>query len=241
MRDAKDFFNASPSNNLYVCKSTIAMTDNFDIKNCTVVRKVEVGEALSVIDGADGKKDTEVEITRLKFKALRDGTSGWVTLKGNQGTLFVEPSKIHYTINRDVKMRSASTPDSPVVRILKKNEAFSAMAEPIEDQLRTVTVVRSRAMEDGASGWVVWSSGAAPVRPWKPRYVCRTPVPFTTGISATTPEVKTAEVGEIFEVVEGPTFDKINEVRRVKVAQSGATVGWATIRSRSGEVLLEVK
>merc|ERR1712176_1449977 len=51
LKDSKDTTFATPSKAYYVCKSTIAMTDTFDIKKCKVLRKVEVGEALEVLEG----------------------------------------------------------------------------------------------------------------------------------------------------------------------------------------------
>merc|ERR1712232_754039 len=100
MKDAAGVETASPSEDIYVCRSTIAMTDVFDISSCQVTRKVDIGEALQVIDQQDQQADDEKEIKRLRFRAVRDGKEGWVTLKGNQGTLYAEPSKSHYVISK---------------------------------------------------------------------------------------------------------------------------------------------
>jgi len=223
-----------------VCKSTIAMTDTFDIKTCNVVRKVDVGEALEVI-ARESKEDAEVEIKRLQFRAVRDGKEGWITLKGNQGTVFVEPSKSHFTMDKNVVLRAAAAADSKVIRTLKKGEVFLTSEEPIEEQPAARMVVRARAVQDGMTGWVLWSGSSPPLRPWKPRYVCKSPVVLTLTASDSSESVRHAEVGEIFDAVEGPALDSASGRQRIRCALGGAVVGWATIRSADGELMLESK
>merc|ERR1712019_279312 len=128
LRDASGFTTAQLCKGLYVCRSTIAMTDVFDIKsNCQVIRKIDVGEALEVIGKEKEKQDSSVEIFRLQFKAVRDGKQGWVTLKGNQGTVFVEPSSEHYVMTCNASLRTGRGSDSQVVRELQIGEQIVAM------------------------------------------------------------------------------------------------------------------
>merc|ERR1712139_639945 len=76
---------ASASSSFYVCKSTIAMTNVFDIKTCKVEKKVVVGETLQVISDQESQQDETRGVSRLRFRSVRDGKEGWVSLKGNQG------------------------------------------------------------------------------------------------------------------------------------------------------------
>lgn len=244
LRDsAGDASAVAKSDNLYVCRSAIAMTDSFDIKSCQVIRKVAKGETLLVIGGREGKEDAEVEITRLQFRAAKDGVEGWVTLKGNQGTVFLDVSGVHYTMTREVVLRAGKERDAAVVRRLQAGEAFAGAGEPEEEQPPARFVLRARALEDGASGWVSFSSGGgAPLRPWRPRYVCRAPMTFTADASGSTLAAgASAATGEVLEVVEGPELEKATGLRRVRCAKGGAVLGWAPLRGEKDEVLLEAK
>eukprot|EP00928_Gymnodinium_smaydae_P087302 TRINITY_DN71581_c0_g1_i1.p1 TRINITY_DN71581_c0_g1~~TRINITY_DN71581_c0_g1_i1.p1 ORF type:complete len:2009 (+),score=514.05 TRINITY_DN71581_c0_g1_i1:70-6027(+) len=242
LRNAAGVVSASRNKDLFVCRSPIAMTDVFDIKACNVVRKVDRGEVLLVIGGREGKEDSDVEITRLHFRALRDDKEGWVTLKGNQGTLFVEESDRHYTLDSDAVLRSGRGESTAAVRTLKAGEAFEAKAAPLEEKSVSLLVVRARGVDDGKEGWIVFAKGsAAPVRPWRPRYVCRRSVDLTADSDAASKVSRPAQVGEVFEVVDVPVVDKSSGLRRVLLASSGVNAGWATIRGSDGVALMEVK
>lgn len=157
---------AALSTKLFVCRSTIAMTDVFELDSCKVVRKVDVGEALEVIGGQE-KADEEKAITRLQFRAVRDGKEGWVTLKGNQGTVYVETSTSHYVLAREAVLREGAAKDSAALRPLKAGEAVEALDAPQEVKRDPRMGVCARALQDGKSGWVIFPPGpGAPVKPW---------------------------------------------------------------------------
>jgi len=240
IRDATGTQAAEPSKGLYVCKSAIAMTDVFDIKNCQVVRKVDVGETLEMV--GEAKEDSAVEISRLEFRALRDGKKGWVTLKGNQGTVFVESSTSHYTISSSVALRSAASRDSPVVRELSVGEKIEAMEAPREEQPDSRILARVRALEDSAAGWLSWTKASkkTPLRPWTSKYVCKASMDITSSLKADQSAVKKAEVGDVFECIQGPVLDASSGSRRVRLATAAdGAVGWASVRDIDGAQLLE--
>merc|ERR1712194_736399 len=80
----------------YSCTATVAITDEQDIKNCKVVRKMTTGEMFTLVEGPIEDKDAG--ITRLKGKCLKDELEGWITVKGNAGTVYVEPSSKYYSV-----------------------------------------------------------------------------------------------------------------------------------------------
>lgn len=101
---------------------------------------------------------------------------------------------------------------------------------------------RARALEGGV-GWLIFAPGPkAPVKPWKPRYVVRAAVDITASLALPTGAgaVRRAEVGEVFQVAEGPTLDATSGLRRLRLAtaEDGA-IGWATIRDGDGKAFLE--
>lgn len=240
LRDTTGTEAAQASKGLYVCKSAIAMTDVFDIKNCQVVRKVDVGETLEVV--GEAKEDSAVEISRLEFRAVRDGKKGWVTLKGNQGTVFVAASTSHYTLSVAVALRTAASRESAAVRELAVGEKIEAAEPPKEDQPDSRILARVRALEDSAAGWLSWTKTTkkTPLRPWTSKYVCKAPMDITSALKADQSAVKKAEVGDVFECIEGPVLDVSSGVRRVRVATAAdGAVGWASVRDVGGAQLLE--
>eukprot|EP00929_Paragymnodinium_shiwhaense_P029909 TRINITY_DN17051_c0_g1_i4.p1 TRINITY_DN17051_c0_g1~~TRINITY_DN17051_c0_g1_i4.p1 ORF type:complete len:2008 (+),score=805.96 TRINITY_DN17051_c0_g1_i4:95-6118(+) len=243
LRDSAGKVAAELSKEVYICKSSIAMTDVFDIKNCKVVRKILTGEVLQVVGGGQ-KEDSAVEITRLRFKALKDGKEGWVTLKGNQGTRYVEASTTHYVLGADsATLREGPAGSASEVCQLPGGSVFEAAEAPQERPAATRLVARVRAFEDCKAGWVVFATNAVSIRPWRPKYACLVPVPLTAELSSDSAVVREAVPDEVFEVAEGPTLDAKSGVRRIRcVAANGSLVGWASLRdAASGKPMLQTK
>merc|ERR1712045_1068687 len=84
--------------------AVIAMTDGMDIKRCKVVRKLAVGEVVSAEEPPT--QDPVSGVTRVKCKARKDGAEGWVTLKGNAGTVYAESSSKHYFVVQEVPLHT---------------------------------------------------------------------------------------------------------------------------------------
>merc|ERR1719375_2677011 len=159
--------NAAESGDFYVCRSVIAMTDLFELKDCKVLKKVTVGETLQIIGDHAGKQDERRDITRLRFRSVRDGKEGWVSLKGNQGTVYLEVSKSHYVVESAVTLRTESQEGSEALRQLEVGEAVEVVEPPVENQPPSKMIIYVRAVSDGKCGWIIFSSGTPP--PVKPK------------------------------------------------------------------------
>merc|ERR1719498_1293337 len=72
------------------CIKDIAITSEFDITEGETVRKLEVDEFVEVLEGPRIDEASEVQVPRVRAKALADGATGWITVRGNQGTAFLE-------------------------------------------------------------------------------------------------------------------------------------------------------
>merc|ERR1712151_1476873 len=103
---------------LLVCKQSIAITTTFDIAEGKAIRKLEVGETLEILE--EQKQDTARNLTRVKTKAKNDGKEGWVTVKGNQGTAYVEETDKHYICKHSVALDQKFETGSANIRTIEE-------------------------------------------------------------------------------------------------------------------------
>lgn len=170
LKDSAGTEYASATVGSYKCKSMTALTDGPDTKKCKVVRRIEVGEILEVLDDEkQGDQPAEGAALRLRFKALKDGKEGWVTIKGSRGTAFLE-AQSQYSVKKSVMLRKTVSPDSEEVREVEEGEAFKATGVPKEDKPGRRVGVRVRCMgptpgkggkkgTQRSEGWVVHQGG----------------------------------------------------------------------------------
>lgn len=150
------------SRKFWTCRSSIAMTDNLDLKACKVLRKISVGETLEAVE-VEGSPVDSGGIPRIRVQASKDGKEGWVTIRGNQGTIYLEVSSVHHVLTRDTVLRSAPGFDTPAVRSLAAGEIFAADGGRHEAKPEPAQRLYLRG-EEGQAGWVLWR-GPPPVRP----------------------------------------------------------------------------
>jgi len=78
-----------PGGNCFSCVKETVLTDGLSVQDSKTVRRVNKGEVIEVLEFT--KKDASVGVKRIKGKAKLDGATGWITVCGNQGTVFLEP------------------------------------------------------------------------------------------------------------------------------------------------------
>jgi len=230
---------AKLSTNIYKCVEPIAMTDTSDFDNCTMVRRIDSGEALELILDNDATKAGEGG-TRRKFKACRDGAEGWVTLEGSQGTVYLKKAPKHYTCLDGVPIHAGLGAESTVVHILMPGEAFAAFEEPKEvsgGEKHTSYCVRD--LIDGKEGWVTASS-INELQPWSPKCKMLRTAVLTSGFPANEAAevievIRLLEVDELVTITEQPTKDaSSNQLRARCVAERDKAVGWVTVCEGGG-------
>merc|ERR1712186_95484 len=153
-RDKRGIVFAEADGKYYSCTSSVAMTDNMDIRDCKLIRKLGVGELFTVEEGPVEEKDAG--ITRVKGKSAKDEKVGWITIKGNAGTVYAEPSAKHYCVLEDTllskKFASSSSGDDEI-RMLVKGEAMHVLEGPKEEAFPAETRIKVKALSDGGVGW----------------------------------------------------------------------------------------
>eukprot|EP00929_Paragymnodinium_shiwhaense_P078674 TRINITY_DN407_c0_g4_i1.p1 TRINITY_DN407_c0_g4~~TRINITY_DN407_c0_g4_i1.p1 ORF type:complete len:2118 (+),score=935.15 TRINITY_DN407_c0_g4_i1:97-6450(+) len=70
----------------YRCTKGIAITDNFDIQKSKTVGKAEPGDIIEVMSAQNCSSTGAV---RVQCRHLEAGVNGWITMKGNQGSVYL--------------------------------------------------------------------------------------------------------------------------------------------------------
>lgn len=225
--DKKGVSFATPGRSCYTCISTIALTNDMDIKDCRVVRKLDRGETMMVLEGP--KDDATTGVTRIRVQSMKDQAEGWVTVKGNAGTVYAQESGRHYTITEEVQLQAAFASDSDKVRTLLKGESIDLTDGPKDEKAPDILRVKARALSTGTVGWVTLR--AETLKAWGGQYKCSVAAPLHTKLaSANAAVVRQLEVGEVVDLLEGPTLDKASELLRLRVmAKSDGAVGWVNV------------
>merc|ERR1711957_1141656 len=236
-RDATVF--AEMNNKLYVCKAAVAMTDALDIQSSKVLRKLAVDEQFVATTG-ELVEDAVAGIFRLQGKALKDDKEGWITTKGNAGTVFAELTPKMYSVLKDVNVYKNFTEDSKqVVRKLEAGETFKVLEGPKEEKVEAENRIKVRAVSDKAIGWI--SDKPSIVKTWAPLYKVAMPTSIrdTRGSTEVTKVLKELARGDLLEHVEGPFFEEKEIVMKCKT-KKGGTVGWVTLKGEDGKKYVEM-
>lgn len=232
---------AEPGKMSYTVSSAIALTDSVDIKDCKVLRKLDKGEVLIVLEGPN--EDLTSGVTRIKVTAAKDSKDGWVTVKGNAGSVYAEESGRNYVILKEIplqnkfsEVQSAAT----TVRNLAPQEMIELLEAPKEEKSEAPLRMRCRALTDGKVCWV--GLKGQNFKRWSPHYKCVSPTALMDRLEVNddTQTTRKVNVGETFELLQGPTEEKELGVLRVKCkANKDMAIGWMTISGNQGKNFLE--
>jgi len=226
---------AKEGTNVYKCVTAIAMTDAADFANCNMLRRIDVGEALELmgdeVHEGEGSK-------RQRFRACKDGTEGWVTTAGNQGTSYLKQVKRHYICLRPCPIHAGLSAVSGVHKVLMAGEAFRAFEDPKDVKGgEQRTSYKARAAKDGVEGWITVS--AEEVVPWSPIYKVLRAAPLTHALQNEAAEanevLRVLTPGELVEAIGPPQEDpSTGQLRLRAVAKSDMSVGWVTAGDSDG-------
>jgi len=229
---------AAKTENHYVCVSTVAMTEDFDVKASDVkaVRKLAVDEVFMILEGPF--EDESSRITRVRGRSAVDGSEGWITIKGNAGTVYAKAKKKSYVVTaEEVPLhKSFSSEGGKTIRMLRRDEALECIEGPKDEKYEPVTRVKCRASGDGQVGWLTVEGGG--ITSWTGAYevLCVTPLRETRyGDSAA---VRQLDIAERLDLFEGPM--EVDGLMRMKCrAKSDGATGWVTFTDAEGNKTVE--
>lgn len=235
MKDAAGTCFLEPTKVL-VCKASIAITTAFDIADGKAIRKLEAGETLEILE--EEKEDESRGLLRIKARTHRDNKDGYVTLKGNQGTAYVEESSKHYKCTAAVALEDRFASGSKAVRSLEVGETFEIIEGPKLETKIGASRLRGRNIGDGKEGWVTLLKRS--MVSWSPHHSVKSSIALHDGVEVETSKVvRKLEVGESVEALESPQPEKGGVLRvRLRAEKDGAT-GFATVKGNQGSVYLE--
>jgi len=219
---------------LFICKQSIALTTELDIAVGKPLRKLELGELIEVIEEAT--EDTKRALLRAKVKAKKDGKEGFITVKGNQGTTYMDESEKHFVLKKSISLDKGFMTGSPVHRMLEEGEVFEITDSPKTERKEGAERVKGRNLADGTEGW--FTKTAVNFQPWSMRYVCSQPTALNDTLNLSSKASRKLEADEVLEALDTPVLE--SNVLRVRVkAEKDGLVGFASIRGNAGTAFLE--
>lgn len=232
LKDKTEVEFAEVNQKLYTVKASVAMTDGANIKECKVLRKLAEGEMFDV-EGEPVEDADTPGVVRIQGVAKKDDMKGWVTSKGNAGTVYVEQSNKCFNVTKAVELhkqfRSIDV-KSEVVRTLEVGEAMQILEGPKDEKVPQDIRVKVRSFSCGTVGWISRKEGS--VKTWTPNYKCLEKVAMHASrtVEDSTEPLRELQKGETVELLEGP----VSEGKSMRIrccAKKDNIVGWVTLTS----------
>lgn len=187
----------------YLCEEETSLLDSC-ASSGQQVSTARKGERLEVLEGP--RLETTTEVTRARGRATKDGQVGWVLFKDHSGRCFFELQDllicrggVALTDNFDIGACKA-------IRKLEVGETLQSLEEPRQDETRSLTRIKVRALNDGKEGWATSQGNQGTL------YVVETNKHFTCAESVDLEAspgkaLRRLEVGEGFELLQDPTVE----------------------------------
>eukprot|EP00927_Polykrikos_kofoidii_P084335 TRINITY_DN8855_c0_g2_i1.p1 TRINITY_DN8855_c0_g2~~TRINITY_DN8855_c0_g2_i1.p1 ORF type:complete len:1963 (+),score=523.65 TRINITY_DN8855_c0_g2_i1:91-5979(+) len=222
------------------CVKDIAITDSLDVKDSKTIRKVSVGEIIEVLDS--GIKDEATGLVRVHGRAMIDKMEGWISMRGNQGTPFLEVAlKPYYCLLEATPFEKEFASKSAKIRDLLPGEVLEVAEGPRQEPQVEIKRIRGRARKDDKVGWVSESDAQGVFMEPVKLLVCKQSIALTTAFDISVGKaVRKLEVGEFLEALEDESIDEGRKIVRVKARTlQDKSEGWVTVRGNHGTSYME--
>lgn len=114
----------------FLATASVTVTDTFEVKGGKTLRKLEVGELVEASE--EPMPEESAKVLRVKAKAQKDGTEGYITISGNQGTTYMTLYTSVTATRREVEEVVASVGDD-ALQALKFVDAKAAELKAVKD------------------------------------------------------------------------------------------------------------
>jgi len=217
------------------CVKEIAITTALAVgKEGKTVRKLAIGEIVEVLEHAAADS-----MQRVKCRAMVDFKDGWVTVKGNQGTLFLEEtSKPYLCCQMQAPLSTSFSSTSNELRKLRRGEVLELLEGPKKEPPVEISRIRGKAEKDGNTGWATWTpSTMVQTRVLK----CKKEITLTTTFDINNGKsIRKLEVGETLQMSGESQEENTRKLVRVQArANRDGKEGWVTLKGNQGTSFAE--
>lgn len=143
-------------------KDTV-ITSGISIKESKTLRRLEVGEVVEILEGP--VKEDKVEVMRVHAKVMKDNIEGWITLRGNQGSTFLEEGGNIFKVVKETiltdefeleggQAKDAARKLKDTTRKLKEGEIVEVREWAKKEEKSGLMRMKCKVKSDGQVGWV---------------------------------------------------------------------------------------
>lgn len=142
----------------------IVITSEICIKESKTLRRLEVGEAVEVLEGPKlAAAGGEEAMKRVRARAMKDDVEGWVTVEGNQGTIFLKEGGDTYKVVKETILTESFKIGAPKeearkikesTRKLKVGELVTVREWEKKDEETGLTRMKCKVKQDGLVGYL---------------------------------------------------------------------------------------
>lgn len=134
------------------------MTEKLEVNGSQTVHQLKVGEIVEMLEGPE--KEVSMKVFRAKGKVIGEDKEGWVTVAGNQGTIFLQEGGHLWKVLRQTELFESfeDVPPKAGIRKLKEAEVLEVLSWPTKHEESGLHWLKVKAKLDGAIGWITQAS-----------------------------------------------------------------------------------
>lgn len=187
----------------YLCEEETTLLDSC-ASSAQQLGTASRGERLEVLEGPRLEETTQV--TRARGKATKDGLVGWVLFKDETGRCFFELQDLLLCKGSVALTDSFDIGACKAIRKLEVGETLQSLEEPQQDESRSLTRIKVKALSDGKEGWATsqGNQGTLYVMETNRHFTCAESVDLEASPGKA---LRRLEVGESFELLQDPTVE----------------------------------
>lgn len=222
----------------YSAARPTVLSESIDIDS-KIVRKIETGEVIELVEGPNA--DEKTGLLRMKGRTLRDNLTGWVSIKGNKGGVFLEETdKPTYVAVANLSLDADIKGKDGEVCALKAGQVLELVEGPKKEKCVSAVRARGKALKDDAVGWVtVKTRQGTPLLEDGKFYICSAATAMTDELDVKTGKlVKKLAAGEVIEALEEPQEDGGVKRLKAKILKEDKE-GFVTLESEAGTSLFQ--
>jgi hypothetical protein len=163
---------------------------------------------------------------RVKGRCMKDGVEGWITIKGNAGSVYAKQSDKLYSVKHEVALQQKFASGSEIIRVLTVGEAVETLEGPREEKIPPVSRAKVRTREN-VCGWITVTS--TNVKSWVTSYKCIKASSLFASKDVNDTDVRELAQGESLEWLDGPEDVNGEMWLKARLKRDGA-IGWALLK-----------